>query len=190
MTQHARRGCQLRGDVVQLRFYFRRLGMTQFLLTQAAEVMIEKEVELPGKLCLIKRQPAGDRVHFVSLLGRLLNLRDELDCLFLVLVALLFRLVLVNLKKLLVAEVFLHDDAGGAVDLVDLRHRNIAFEKQPRDVEIWVKLRIERLRIHGGDRGAFLPTDAVILASRSVGRERYDFPAGYSLLSDESRKPI
>jgi hypothetical protein len=53
-----------------------------------------------------------------------------------------------------------------------------------------MKLGIERFGIDGGDRGAFFPTDAVVIASRGVGRERDDFLAGYPLLSDESRKPI
>ncbi len=67
-------------------------------------------------------------------------------------------------EKLPVAQVFLHDDPRVAVDRVDLRHRNVAVEKQPGYVEIRMKFGIERLRIDGGDRGALLPADAVILA--------------------------
>ena len=99
MTKHARRGCKLGGDVVQLSFQLGDFGMTQRLTTQAAEVVFEEEVELPGQFRFVKRQTTCDRLCFVSAFSRLLNLRDQCDRLFLVLVALLFRLFVVNLKN-------------------------------------------------------------------------------------------
>src|SRR6476620_3364457 len=103
--------------------------MSQLLMTQAAEVVFEKEFELPGKFRFVKRETAGDRIHLVSFLRRLLNLRDQRDGLFLVLIALLFRLCFVNLKQLPVAEIFLHDDTGRAIDRVNLGHWKVAREE-------------------------------------------------------------
>src|SRR5262245_5464980 len=98
MTKHAWRGCELGGDVVQLCFKLGYFRVAQFLPAQAAEVVIEEEVELPGKFCFVKRQTTRDRLCLVGAIGSLLNLRDQRDGLFLVLIAELFRLVVVNMK--------------------------------------------------------------------------------------------
>src|SRR5215208_3599879 len=127
-------------------------------------------------------------MHVVGLLGRFLNLRDERDRLFLVLLALLFPLTVVNLEQLLIAEIFLHDDSRRAVNRVDLRHRKIAFQKQARYVEIGMKFRIKRFGVDRGNSRAFLPADAVILAGGRIRSQRDYFAAGYSLLRDESRQ--
>src|ERR1041385_7588373 len=190
MAEHARHGCELGGDVVQLSFELGDFSMSQLFLAETSEVMLEKEVELPTELCFVKRQTARDGISFVSVRGRLLDLRDEGDGFFLVLVALIFRLVLIKLEELLVAQVFLHDDPGRAVDCVDLGHGNAAVEKQTRDVEIWMEFGIKRLCVHRGDRGALLPADAVILARRRVGSKWDDFLTCDSLLRHETRKSI
>src|SRR5215470_11656316 len=98
VTKHPWRGRKLSGNVVQLGFQLSHFRVTQSLTTQAAEVVIEEEVELPGEFCFVKRELARDRVGLVSVRSRLLNLCDERDRLFLVLVAQLFRLVVVNVK--------------------------------------------------------------------------------------------
>src|SRR6185503_10754568 len=105
--------------------------MTQFLATQAAEIVFEKEVELPRKFRLVKSETTRYRLRLVSAFSRVLNLRDQGDCPLLVLVTLL-GLFFINLKQLAVAEVLLHDDPRVAVNRVDLRNRNIAVKKQPR----------------------------------------------------------
>src|SRR5687767_9217490 len=129
-------------------------------------------------------------MHVVGLLRRRLDPRDERNGLFLVLVAFFFRLALVDLEQLLIAQIFLHDNAGRAVNRVDLRDRNVALQKQTGYVQIGMKFRVEWFGIDGGNRGAFFPPDAVILAGRRV-RSQWDyFGAGYSLLRDESRQSV
>src|SRR5687768_2395622 len=90
--------------------------MPQRLLTQAAKIVIKKEVELPRQLCLVESQATGNGVHLVRLVRGFLNPRNKRNCLLLVLVALLFRLVFVNPKQLGGGEIFLDDDVGVSGD--------------------------------------------------------------------------
>src|SRR6185436_15121460 len=129
-------------------------------------------------------------MRLVCASGSFLDLRDQFDRLFLVLIALLFRFILINLEQLPVAEVFLNNDSGGAVYGIDLGNRYVAVEKQTGYIEIGVKLGIKRFRVHCGYGGALLPADAVVLASGGIGGKRDDFLTCNSLLCDESRKSI
>src|SRR5262245_50185319 len=131
--------------------------------------MFKKEIEFPRELCLVKGQPAGDRMSLVCAGRGVLNLGDEGDCLFLVLVTHLFGFFFVDVEQLPVAEVFLDNDAGVAVDGVNLWNWNLTIQEETRYVEIRMEFGVECLGIDGGDSGAFLPADAVILARRGIG---------------------
>src|SRR5215217_6731253 len=102
-------------------------------------------------------------MRLVGSLSCVLNLRDQCDCLFFVLVTLVVRLVFVNMKKLPITQILLHDDACIAINRINLRYRNLAIEKQARYVEIWMEFGIERLGIDRSYRGALLPANPVIL---------------------------
>ena len=60
MTEDARTSGQFGRDVIQFDFQFCRLAVLQLLAAQAAKVMFEKEIQLPGKLRLVKGQAACD----------------------------------------------------------------------------------------------------------------------------------
>ena len=79
MAKNSRTGRQLRCDVIQFNFQLCRFTMTQCFVAQAAKVMIEKEIQLPGELGLVECQPARDRVTLKRPGCGCLNLRDNLD---------------------------------------------------------------------------------------------------------------
>src|SRR6185295_17044987 len=102
--------------------------MSQLLTTQTAEIVIKEEVEFPGEFRLVKREPARDRMRFMGALSGFLDLCDQFNCLFLVLIALLFRFILVDLKQLPIAQIFLNNYSGSAIHCIDLGDWNIAVE--------------------------------------------------------------
>src|SRR5215203_3627689 len=127
---------------------------------------------------------------FVSPTRCILNLRNQRNCLFLVFVARFFRFIFVELKQLAVAKIFLNNNAGVSIDRINLRHWNLTIEKEPRDVEIRVKLRIESFRIDRSHSSSFVPADTIVLACRCVGSEWDNLLTDDSLLGNESRESI
>ena len=87
-----------------------------------------------------------------------------------------------NLKQLPVAEIFLNDDSGGAVNVVNCGNRQSAFKEQTRDVQIRMDGRIERRGINRRHGGAALPGDAKILPRRSVRSQRNNLSFARALL--------
>ncbi len=112
MAKHTRNGRELSRDVVELRFQLGDFRMPQSFTAKTPEIVIEEEIQLPRELGLVKRKPARNRLRLVSAVCGLLDFRDESNRLLFVLVALLFRFVVVNLKQLPVAQILLNDDPG------------------------------------------------------------------------------
>src|SRR5229473_8654550 len=142
--------------------------MTQGLAAQTAKVVLEKVIQFPGQLRFVKSQAAGDRIASEGGWRRSLNLRNDLDRCFQQSLAFFIRRRFKNLKQLPVAEIFLHDDSGGAVDVVNSGNWQPAFKEQPRDIEVGMNRRIERFGIHGGDGVTAFPGNAKVLSRRSV----------------------
>src|SRR5690349_348416 len=119
--------------------------------------MLEKEIQFPPEFCFVERQATSDRVEFECFGGRGLNASNDLDCLlkqtFLLVVGNFFK----HLAQLPAAQILLHDYSSAAVNLINLRNRQITFGKQSRDVQIRMDRRIERLGIDGSNRGPLLP---------------------------------
>src|SRR5689334_18763899 len=106
--------------------------------------MLEKEIKFPREFRLVERQATSDRIEFDRLGRSGLNAGDDLDCL----LDQTFRLFVGNffedLTQLSAAQVLLHDYSGAAINVVDLGHRQVGFNKQSGNVEIRMNRRIER----------------------------------------------
>src|SRR6266849_1061074 len=164
--------------------------MRQSLMPQAAEIVFDKKVELPGKLWLDKREPAGDRLLFISAGSRLLYLCDQIDRAFFVFLTLVRRRLVINPKQRPVAEVFLHNDALLAFNPVDFRHGNPVTKKQPAHVEIGMNVRVEGLGINSSDGLSLFPWNTEITSRRSIGRQRHDQFAGGTLTFEKTQQSL
>src|SRR5258708_3458933 len=103
-------------------------------------------------------------MFLISRAGSFLNLRDQVDRAFLILITLGFGSCFVNSKQLPVAQVFLNDHAALTVDRINLRDRNRAFQKESRDVEIRMEFGVKRLWIDRRNGLSFLPGNAKVIA--------------------------
>src|SRR5215212_3248014 len=121
--------------------------MAQTFAAQASEIMIEKEIELPGEFRFVKREATRNRLCLVCALSCLLDLCDQRNRLLLVFIAEIPRFVIVNMEQLPISQILLNNDSSVAVNGVDLGNRNITVKKQPGHVEIRMKFGIERLGI-------------------------------------------
>src|SRR6266699_3006555 len=131
--------------------------MPQAFAAQTAEVMVKKEIQLPGELGLIKGKPARNRIALERLGCGCLDPSDDLDRLFQQCLGVLFVSGLKEFTQLEIAEIFLHDDSHLAIRIKYCWHRQSAFQKQTGNVQVWMNIRIERLRVNGRDRGPALP---------------------------------
>ena len=73
-----------------------------------------------------------------------------------------------------IAQIFLNNNAELAVEIVNLRDRQISAQKQIGYIEISLLAGRKMLWINAGDRGRILPVDAKILARRGIGRQLRD----------------
>src|SRR5258706_5255198 len=146
--------------------------MPQSFTTQAAKVMLKKEIQFPRQLGFVKSEPAGDRVTLEGHRRGRLNARDHLDCLFHQSFAFFIGSGLENLAQLTVAEVFLHNHAHRTVNTMNHSDRNPAFQKEARNVKVGMNLCVERLWINRSYRGALLPGNTKVFTGRSVRSER------------------
>src|SRR5882724_193069 len=142
--------------------------MTQLLATKTLEIVLEKEIELPRELRFIECQPAGNRVCLLCGFGSFLYSRYQFDRGFLVVLAVFVGSCFVLAHQLPITKVLLQYDAACAIDCINLRHGNITGSKQPGDVQIGMKLRIEWLRINRCNSVASLPWNSEIISARSV----------------------
>src|ERR1051326_4124044 len=100
-----------------------------------------------------------------------LDLRDDLDRLLHKGFTFVFRYILENFAQLIVAQILLNDDANTAVHIVNLRDRESAFEKQPRDIQVRLHAFVKCLGINCRDSGPAFPRNAKVDACRCVRRQ-------------------
>ena len=60
MTQDARARRQLCGDVIEFSFEFGGFGVSKFFASQTSKVVLNEEVQFPGKFRFIKGETARD----------------------------------------------------------------------------------------------------------------------------------
>src|SRR6185436_2607855 len=130
----------------------------------AAKIMFDEEVQLPGKFCFVEGQAAGNRLLLISSISGLLDLRDEIDRAFLILVAFVFGCRVVNAKQLPVAQIFLDYHAAGTINRIDIRDGYGVLQKKARYVEIRMEIWIKRFGVNGGDGPSLLPGNAEVVA--------------------------
>src|SRR5882724_984528 len=142
--------------------------MTQLLATKTLEIVLEKEIELPRELRFIECQPAGNRVCLLCGFGSFLYSRYQFDRGFLVVLTVFVGSRFVLAHQLPITKVLLQYDAARAINCINLSHGNIITGKEAGDVQIGMKLRIERLRINRCNSLASLPWNSKIASGGSV----------------------